>query len=64
MSSDIEVIALQMVNMNRSIIIDYFSFKPLCWISDVSLISTCNAELCNNLEAVYFCRVRNIIPFY
>jgi hypothetical protein len=63
MSSNIKVIALQMMNINESIIIDYFSFKTLCWISDVSLISACNTELCNNLEAVYFCRGRNIILF-
>jgi hypothetical protein len=31
-----------------------FSFKALCWISDVSLVSACNAELCNNWRQYTF----------
>jgi hypothetical protein len=66
MSSDIEVIALKMVNMDGSIIIDYFSFEAFGCVNCVSLASTCNTELCNSLEAVYFCRtlflyIKNIL---
>jgi hypothetical protein len=39
---------------NGNIIIDYFSFKTLYWISDVSLVSACNAELCNNWRLYTF----------
>jgi hypothetical protein len=51
------------VRNNGSTISDYFSFFSFCFVKDVSFVSACNAEFCNNLEAVYFCRGRNFIPF-
>jgi hypothetical protein len=49
------VIALQMANMGWK--------HHIRFIKDVSFVSACNAEFCNNLEAVYFCRGQNFIPF-
>jgi hypothetical protein len=45
------------------ITIDYFSFIALCLVNNISVILTFNAELYNNLEVVYICRGRNLVPF-
>jgi hypothetical protein len=48
--------------MGGSIVIDYFSFEALDYVNYISLASACNTELYNNLEVLYFCRDRNLVP--